>query len=43
MGRPRVRNRILDAARNLLEAEGLPGLTTRAVALHAGVTEASPI
>ena len=41
MGRPRVRNRILDAARALLATEGLSGLTTRAVALHAGVTEAS--
>ncbi|MFK0573557.1 TetR/AcrR family transcriptional regulator [Endozoicomonas sp.] len=41
MGRPRVRNRILAAARDLLETEGLPGLTTRAVAMHAGVTEAS--
>ena len=36
MGRPRVRNRILDAARDLLQEEGLSGLTTRAVALHAG-------
>ncbi len=41
MGRPRVRNRILEAARDLLETEGLTGLTTRAVAMHAGVTEAS--
>ena len=41
MGRPRVRGRILLAAGELLEREGVTGLTTRGVAQEAGVTEAS--
>lgn len=41
MARPRVRNRILAAARTLLDEQGAGALTTRAVAEAAGVTEAS--
>jgi len=41
MARPRVRNRILAAARTLLDKQGAGALTTRAVAEAAGVTEAS--
>lgn len=41
MGRPRVRDKIVVAARELLQAEGAAALTTRAVAQYAGVTEAS--
>ncbi len=41
MGRPRVRGKILLAAGELLEREGVTGLTTRGVAQEAGVTEAS--
>jgi AcrR family transcriptional regulator len=41
MGRPRVRDRILVAAGELLEQGGMTGLTTRGVAQKAGVTEAS--
>jgi AcrR family transcriptional regulator len=41
MGRPRVRNKILLAASELLKEQGITGLTTRGVAKHAGVTEAS--
>ena len=41
MGRPSVRQRILDAVSALLKDEGAAALTTRAVAQRAGVTEAS--
>lgn len=41
MGRPRVRDKIVVAARELLENVGGAALTTRAVAEQAGVTEAS--
>lgn len=41
MARPRVRNRILDAARILMDERGVAALTTRGVAAAAGVTEAS--
>ena len=41
MGRPRVRDKILLAAAELLEQKGVTGLTTRGVAQQAGVTEAS--
>ncbi len=41
MGRPRVRDKILLAASELLEQKGVTGLTTRGVAKKAGVTEAS--
>lgn len=41
MARPRVRERILDAAQQLLQQEGVRALTTRNVALTAGTTEAS--
>lgn len=41
MGRPRVRNKILLAAADLLKERGVSALTTRGVAQHAGVTEAS--
>ena len=41
MARPRVRDRILTAAHQLLRDNGAAGLTTRAVAEQAGVTEAS--
>lgn len=41
MARPRVRERILDAAQQLLQREGVRALTTRNVALEAGTTEAS--
>ena len=41
MGRPRVRDKILRAAAELLDQKGVTGLTTRGVAQKAGVTEAS--
>lgn len=41
MGRPRVRDKILLAASELLKQNGITGLTTRGVAQQAGVTEAS--
>ena len=41
MGRPRVRDKILLAASELLSERGVTGLTTRGVAAQAGVTEAS--
>jgi AcrR family transcriptional regulator len=41
MGRPRVRDKILLAAAELLAQKGVTGLTTRGVAQKAGVTEAS--
>ena len=41
MGRPRVRDKLLLAAGELLRDQGMSGLTTRAVAKQAGVTEAS--
>ncbi|GAB3375430.1 TetR/AcrR family transcriptional regulator [Spongiibacter taiwanensis] len=41
MARPRVRERILDAAQQLLQREGVRALTTRNVAQEAGTTEAS--
>ena len=41
MGRPRVRDKILLAASELLKQNGIAGLTTRGVAQQAGVTEAS--
>ncbi|MGI9274768.1 MAG: TetR/AcrR family transcriptional regulator [Endozoicomonas sp.] len=41
MARPRVRNRILEAAHELFTSDGAAALTTRAVAERAGVTEAS--
>ena len=41
MGRPRVRDKILLAAAELLAQKGVTGLTTRGVAQQAGVTEAS--
>ena len=41
MARPRVRNRILEAAHELFKSGGAAALTTRAVAEQAGVTEAS--
>ena len=41
MGRPRVRDKILIAAGELLKEHGVTGLTTRGVAQQAGVTEAS--
>jgi AcrR family transcriptional regulator len=41
MGRPRVRDKILLAASELLAQKGVTGLTTRGVAQQAGVTETS--
>ena len=41
MGRPRVREKILLAAAELLKQKGVTGLTTRGIAQKAGVTEAS--
>ena len=41
MARPRVRNRILDAALQQFEDEGIAGIRTKKVAERAGVTEAS--
>ena len=41
MARPRVRERLLDAAHGLLCDEGVAALTTRGVASRAGTTEAS--
>lgn len=41
MPRPRVRNQIIDAARELLDSGGIQAITTKAVAVKAGVTEAS--
>ncbi len=41
MARPRVRDKIVLAARELLQQQGAAALTTRAVAEQAGVTEAS--
>lgn len=41
MGRPRVRDKILLAASELLAQKGVTSLTTRGVAQKAGVTEAS--
>ncbi|WP_062270544.1 TetR/AcrR family transcriptional regulator [Endozoicomonas arenosclerae] len=41
MPRPRVRNQIIIAARSLLDTGGIKAITTKAVAEHAGVTEAS--
>ena len=41
MGRPRVRNKILLAAADILKERGVTALTTRGVAQYAGVTEAS--
>ena len=41
MARPRVRERLLDAAYALLSDEGAAALTTRGVAARAGTTEAS--
>ena len=41
MARPRVRERLLDAAHGLLSDEGVSALTTRGVASRAGTTEAS--
>lgn len=41
MARPRVRERLLDAAHVLLRDEGAAALTTRGVAARAGTTEAS--
>jgi AcrR family transcriptional regulator len=41
MGRPRVRDKILLAAKDLLQEQGSTGLTTRGIAVRAGVTEAS--
>ncbi len=41
MARPRVRERLLDAAYMLLRDEGAGALTTRGVAAKAGTTEAS--
>ncbi|CAH0992087.1 hypothetical protein SIN8267_02202 [Sinobacterium norvegicum] len=41
MGRPRVRDKIIVAAQQLLASKGASALTTKAVASEAGVTEAS--
>jgi AcrR family transcriptional regulator len=41
MARPRVREKILDAAHRLLNQERTAALTTRNIALEAGTTEAS--
>lgn len=41
MARPRVREKILDAAHRLLNQERTEALTTRNIALEAGTTEAS--
>lgn len=40
-GRPRLRSRLVAAARSLLDEEGPAALTARAVAQRAGVTEAT--
>src|SRR5690348_13441165 len=37
-----LRNALLEAAERVLEREGLPGLTLRAVAREAGVSHAAP-
>ncbi|CAA0102579.1 TetR/AcrR family transcriptional regulator [Zhongshania aliphaticivorans] len=41
MARPRVREKILDAAYSLLQSEGASAMTTRHIAVCAGTTEAS--
>lgn len=41
MARPRVREKILDAAYSLLQRDGMAAMTTRHIAMCAGTTEAS--
>ena len=41
MARPRVREKLLDAAHTLLQSEGVSAMTTRHLAMCAGTTEAS--
>lgn len=41
MARPRVREKILDAAYSLLQRDGIAAMTTRHIAVCAGTTEAS--